>query len=74
MGTPVEFPVRAASRTCPVCSKPTEAAFKPFCSKRCADVDLNRWLTDRYAVPVEEGRDRLSDDDTDGDSGSLRGR
>ncbi len=74
MATPAEFPVRAASRSCPVCSKPTEAAFKPFCSKRCADVDLNRWLTDRYAVPDEEGRDRLSDDDTDGDSGSLRGR
>jgi endogenous inhibitor of DNA gyrase (YacG/DUF329 family) len=30
------------------------AAFKPFCSKRCADVDLQRWLSGRYAIPVEE--------------------
>ena len=74
MGTPVEFPVRAISRSCPVCAKPTEPAFKPFCSKRCADVDLNRWLTDRYAVPVEEGRDRPSDDDEHGSDDGQRGR
>ncbi|MCU0883441.1 MAG: DNA gyrase inhibitor YacG [Beijerinckiaceae bacterium] len=72
MGTPVEFPVRAASRTCPICSRPTAAAFKPFCSKRCADVDLNRWLTDRYAVPVEEGSDRPSADEGEHDEGSRR--
>ena len=72
MGTPVEFPVRAASRSCPICSRPTEAAFKPFCSKRCADVDLNRWLTDRYAVPVEEGSDRPSSDEGESDSGRRR--
>ena len=28
--------------------------FRPFCSKRCADIDLNRWLTGQYAIPVEE--------------------
>jgi hypothetical protein len=36
---------------CPICGKPTAEAFKPFCSKRCADVDLNRWLSGIYAVP-----------------------
>jgi len=42
------------SRTCPICTKPTEHAYRPFCSKRCADVDLNKWFTGRYAVPVVE--------------------
>jgi endogenous inhibitor of DNA gyrase (YacG/DUF329 family) len=36
---------------CPICGKPTEATFRPFCSKRCADVDLARWLRGDYAVP-----------------------
>jgi endogenous inhibitor of DNA gyrase (YacG/DUF329 family) len=51
---------------CPICGKPTAAAFRPFCSKRCADVDLQRWLTGRYAIPVVEddaGLDESADDD-----------
>jgi len=40
--------------TCPVCQRPTDPKFRPFCSKRCADVDLGRWLTGRYAIPVED--------------------
>ncbi len=47
-------------RPCPICGKPGLARWKPFCSRRCADVDLNRWLTGRYTVPVVE------DDDGDG--------
>ena len=43
------------STGCPICSKPVEAAFRPFCSKRCADVDLQRWLSGRYVV--EGGED-----------------
>jgi hypothetical protein len=46
---------------CPICRKPMVAAYRPFCSKRCADVDLNRWLKGIYAVPVTEN------DDEDGD-------
>ena len=38
--------------TCPVCQKPVAAAYKPFCSRRCADVDLGRWLNGSYAIPV----------------------
>ncbi|MCX7380958.1 MAG: DNA gyrase inhibitor YacG [Alphaproteobacteria bacterium] len=38
--------------TCPICRKPTEPRFRPFCSVRCADVDLGRWFTESYAVPV----------------------
>lgn len=40
--------------SCPVCKKPTEKAYRPFCSRRCADVDLGRWLNGSYAIPVEE--------------------
>lgn len=52
---------------CPICGKPMDVAFKPFCSKRCADIDLNRWLTGVYAVPVKDDEDedgtRLADSD-----------
>jgi len=41
-------------KRCPICGKPAVAAFRPFCSKRCTDVDLNRWLSGVYAVPVTE--------------------
>lgn len=37
-------------RTCPICQKPTEHNYRPFCSKRCADIDLGRWLADGYAI------------------------
>ena len=39
---------------CPVCGKPSVFLYKPFCSKRCADVDLNRWLSGAYTVESEE--------------------
>jgi endogenous inhibitor of DNA gyrase (YacG/DUF329 family) len=39
---------------CPACGKPTVAEFRPFCSKRCADVDLHRWLSGAYAIPAAE--------------------
>ena len=40
-----------ADTPCPVCGKPAAAAFRPFCSRRCADVDLARWFRGDYAVP-----------------------
>lgn len=43
-------------RPCPICGKPSAQAFHPFCSSRCADVDLNRWLTGAYAIPGEPVR------------------
>ena len=36
---------------CPICGKPEAETFKPFCSKRCADIDLGRWLKGGYAIP-----------------------
>ena len=42
---------------CPICGKPRDPSYRPFCSKRCADIDLGRWLTGRYAIPVTEEQD-----------------
>ncbi len=39
---------------CPVCKAPAAEATKPFCSKRCADIDLHRWLAGVYRVPTKE--------------------
>ena len=39
------------SRKCPICRKPRNAEFKPFCSARCRDLDLGKWLDEGYAVP-----------------------
>lgn len=38
---------------CPICGKPVAERSKPFCSKRCADIDLGRWLKGGYAIPGE---------------------
>lgn len=39
--------------SCPICGKPTADGYRPFCSRRCADVDLGRWLTESYRIPAE---------------------
>lgn len=44
----------APERKCALCGKPQDEKFRPFCSKRCADVDLNRWFSGSYAIPAEE--------------------
>ena len=44
----------AMTNPCPICGKPESEAVRPFCSQRCADVDLNRWLSGVYAVPVAD--------------------
>ncbi len=41
-------------RKCPICGKPAVAERQPFCSKRCADIDLNRWLSGGYVIPAAE--------------------
>lgn len=42
---------------CPICRRPPSEDYRPFCSRRCADVDLGRWVTGSYAIPVEDGSD-----------------
>ncbi|MBL8583483.1 MAG: DNA gyrase inhibitor YacG [Rhizobiaceae bacterium] len=46
-------------RACPECGKPSARDTYPFCSARCKDVDLNRWLSGAYVIP---GRDQEGDD------------
>ena len=49
------------TRPCPVCGKPSTQADHPFCSPRCADIDLNRWLSGSYVIPAEPAAE--DDDD-----------
>lgn len=45
--------------SCPLCKKETDAKFRPFCSKRCADVDLGRWLNGNYSSPSVDPEDQI---------------
>ena len=53
-----------AAKKCPICGKPSVEAFKPFCSKRCADVDLNRWLTGSYVIPARDDEPQSDNDNS----------
>ena len=46
-----DAPAPQAAGTCPICGAPAQAQYRPFCSRRCADVDLSRWLRGAYAIP-----------------------
>lgn len=39
---------------CVICGRPQDAKYRPFCSKRCAEIDLNRWFSGGYAIPAVE--------------------
>ena len=61
MGGDDEPPAPAATpRRCPQCGRERVEKYRPFCSKRCADIDLHRWFSGAYAVPAAE------DDEPDG--------
>ncbi|GAA0529846.1 hypothetical protein FHS83_002481 [Rhizomicrobium palustre] len=45
---------KPATNKCPICKKDTEEAFRPFCSKRCANADLLKWIKGEYAIPSDE--------------------
>lgn len=53
-------PIRVNAASCSVCGQPVQPRYRPFCSKRCADVDLHRWLGGTYRVPTEEPADPAS--------------
>jgi hypothetical protein len=44
----------SGERHCPICGKPTEPRFRPFCSARCRLVDLGRWLGEGYRIESDE--------------------
>lgn len=53
---------------CPICAKPSDEAAKPFCSKRCADIDLGRWLKGSYAIPGQDGEATIPANDSHPDA------
>ena len=65
---PVDAVPAKSVKSCPICGKPRVPEFRPFCSRRCADVDLNRWLSGAYVVPgrAEDDEDGASATDSDG--------
>lgn len=50
-------------RRCPICARPASPEAKPFCSPRCAQVDLGRWLTGAYAIPATEDEPETPEDE-----------
>jgi endogenous inhibitor of DNA gyrase (YacG/DUF329 family) len=44
-------------KRCPICGAPMRRAYRPFCSRRCADLDLGRWITGAYRIPADEAPD-----------------
>ena len=59
----------AQAKPCPICRRPSQERFRPFCSSRCAQRDLGHWLNDSYAIPAtaadeEEGEDLPKPDDS----------
>ena len=58
---------RAIAKPCPICRRAAAEKYAPFCSRRCADIDLHRWLGGVYAIPLTE------DADEDGTRGEEQG-
>ena len=56
---------------CPICGKPTAHAVRPFCSSRCADIDLGRWVAGAYVITSECDADEDGDEAIAKELGSL---
>lgn len=54
---------------CPICAKQADPKYRPFCSRRCADIDLGRWVTGSYAIPSEREDDAPISEETDLEAG-----
>jgi endogenous inhibitor of DNA gyrase (YacG/DUF329 family) len=63
--------VRIAAK-CPTCGKSADTKYRPFCTKRCADIDLGRWLKEGYRVPTEEAPTDEEQDAPPGTTGQPR--
>ncbi|OHC73278.1 MAG: DNA gyrase inhibitor YacG [Rhodospirillales bacterium RIFCSPLOWO2_12_FULL_58_28] len=57
------IPIKAGR--CPLCGKPAQAPYRPFCSKRCMNLDLGKWLNEDYRIATEDAPD--PDSDTEGE-------
>lgn len=51
--------------TCPICDKTSDPKYRPFCSRRCADLDLGKWLNESYRVPVSDADEAPRSDHDD---------
>jgi endogenous inhibitor of DNA gyrase (YacG/DUF329 family) len=56
-------PKNPRKRTCANCSQPAMEEYTPFCSRRCADIDLGRWLNESYTIPAVEPPDEWSEEE-----------
>jgi endogenous inhibitor of DNA gyrase (YacG/DUF329 family) len=63
-----------APKPCPICGKPAVERFRPFCSGRCKDVDLNRWFKGAYAIPAAESADDSEEQERQGTREPTRDR
>lgn len=59
----------AKTPRCPQCGKPREQEFRPFCSRRCRDLDLGKWLNGAYAIPAVEADEDFPEQDPRDDAG-----
>lgn len=66
MGSSTPRPPRHITGKCPICGAPSEYEARPFCSRRCADVDLSRWLRGGYAIAGGQ-----ADADEDGEDAAI---
>lgn len=48
---------KPVTKACPICARPAVQRFRPFCSQRCKDIDLHRWLAGNYALPAVESEE-----------------
>lgn len=62
--TPNKNDAKTSRARCPMCARPSDDHYRPFCSKRCANIDLSRWLSGGYVIPGTPA-------DTDGDDYEL---
>lgn len=58
---------------CPICGKDSQPRYRPFCSKRCADVDLAHWLRGDYVIPGPPLDEAPKGDDDDADDFPQKG-
>lgn len=62
---------RKKSPRCLICKKPVDVLFRPFCSARCKQIDLAKWLSGTYVIPgeeaTEEEKEKTEEDDSSSD-------
>jgi endogenous inhibitor of DNA gyrase (YacG/DUF329 family) len=56
-------PLARKGGSCPICGAASQLKYRPFCSERCVDVDLGRWLKGGYRIPTNEKPDPVAGED-----------